>query len=178
MAPLRRSFALLGLTALLCCPPSWAQTAPSPSWSTYRNEAFDFAIDTPGPPPVTVTTTATAVGPMPTLQATIDLGPRGALQITAMDLSQLQISSTVDQLLEGGVQGALNAVGAVKDAETTIAKGTAVGREFTAHNQDAIFKAREYYSQGHIVAIIGVAPAGSDIPADWERAESSLEFLH
>ena len=180
MASLRLSAAVVCLTAMLAgqASPSWSQTSQSTSWTTYRNEAFDFAIDTPDPPEIAVTSTATAAGPMPTLQATLDLGAHGALQITALDVTQLNTSATADRMLEGGVQGALSAVGAAKDYETTITKGSAAGREFVGHDsQGDKFKGRIYYSKGYIVGVTAVSPAGGDTPAEWDRAERSLEFL-
>ncbi len=103
--------------------PSWSQTAPAAAWSTYRNDAFHFIIDTPVPPKIELATSPTVAGPMPVLQGAMDLGARGALQITALDVSQLKTDTTPDAMLEGAVQGALNAASLVKDYEITITKG-------------------------------------------------------
>ena len=158
--------------------PSWAQkNAPPTVWSSYRNEAFHFTIDTPIPPKIEVTTSTSNVGPMPSLQGAMDLGERGALQITAVDVSQLKTAATPEAMLEGGVQGALDNAKLTKDYETTITKGAAIGREFAGHDATSQYRSRIYYLAGHFVAIAAGWTTGTEIPPDWARADSSLRFL-
>ena len=166
------------LAVLLSGSPSWSQkNAPPESWSAYRNDAFHFTLDTPIALQPTVATAATAGGPMPNLQATVDLGDGGALQITAMDFTQVKTSTMPDAIMENSVQGAITAGSLVKDYEIPITKGAAFGHEFVAHNGELKFKGRIYYLRGYIVMIAGGGPVAGDIPAAWTRMESSLKFL-
>jgi hypothetical protein len=173
---LRTNVALAaGLTLLgaMASPAARAETA----WTPYSNAAFRFSLDIPAPPEVTTSTEKTEAGPMPTLQGTITLDAANALQITALDVSQLSPDPGADALLEGGAKGALKATDSTLDEEKTIAVNGAVGRVIVFHNATVKFKTQLLYFNKSVIGITGVGVLGADITPAFDRMTASLRFL-
>jgi hypothetical protein len=166
----------IAFTAALALAGAGRATADS-AWSAYSNPAFHFSLDTPQPPSITTNTEKTDGGPMPTLQATVELDVDNALQITALDVSQIKPDPGADALLEGGVQGALKATDSTLDEQKSIMLGGIVGRVATYHSASVKFKTQLLYFNKSIVGITAAGQLSAPITPAFDQMAASVKFL-
>jgi hypothetical protein len=155
-----------------------AALAQSAAWRTYSNADFHFSVDVPGETKEQLTNTPSAGGQMPTLFVAVDLGDRGALLVLAADMNSLNTAATPDELLEGGVKGALTNTKATLDSETSFTlPGGVVGRDVVSHTDATKFRYHVMYANKRVIGALGAGPLATGVPAEYDRFAASLKPL-
>jgi len=165
---------IAAVAILACAAAAQAQTG----WLTFHNQPFAISIETPGDPRVTQSTTATSSGSAPTLAGVIDLGDRGALLFTVGDFSALNNSPDPNVVLEGSVKGSVEAAHAILDSEQSVTVLGQPGRDIVVHSDQFRGRERIVYTHHRLYAVIGVGPASTGVPVEYDRFMSSLAFDH
>jgi hypothetical protein len=146
-------------------------------WKTYSYPELGFAIDLPAAPTVQKMSIPTAIGPAPTTMVLVDEGQKGALILAASDYTGLNQAGDDDQVLEACVKGETGSLGGATSDQKITVEGHAA-REVTFQNTEKgiVARSRVVRIGMRLYQLIGVGVAGSDVPADFARAEQSLTF--
>ncbi len=178
---MRKLFFSLAVIAFLV---TACSSAPA-EWKTYSSTGGNFSVLAPD-----------------TLQETTQSVPSGSINVD-MHLFTLQKGSEVfmllyadypadliqaadaDTLLEGGVSGALNSMGATLVNKSDIKLADAPGKEFVGDipagktlASGGQFKARAYLVQARLYAMIVAAPKGQDATADADKFLNSFKLIN
>jgi hypothetical protein len=149
---------------------------PKQAWKEYSYADEGFAMTAPSQPNLKKQEQATAAGNVETRQYSVDLGSDFAVMMSVNDFPNAKDVSA-KTLLEGGVNGSIQATKSKKISEKDIELQQVPGIEFEAEGDAFHMRGRYYWAKGRLFSFLAVAPLGTPIPDSAVRVFDSLKFL-
>jgi hypothetical protein len=150
------------------------------TWSKYPYPALGFTVEFPAAPAVQTMQQPTPLGAIPVTVVAVDLGARGAVMVSHADYGAVAPNAQLDpaKALDGAVDGSAANIHATITSRQEISVEGHPAREFTARAdaQGYLLKSRVVLVGKHLYQVLGVGPAASGVPAEYERTAASLSF--
>jgi len=109
-------------------------------------------------------------------QYSVDLGGDTGVLMSVSDFKDAE-NVTAKTLLEGAVNGSVQATKAKKTSQKDIELQQTPGIEFEADSDAYHFLGRYYWAKGRLFALLAIAPLNTPFPADAGRVLDSLKFV-
>lgn len=150
--------------------------AAKPDWKEYSYSDEGFAMTVPAQPALTKEQQATETGNIEVREYTVDLAENVEILMSVSDFVNSN-HATPKAILEGAVNGGLEAAKAKKTSEKDIELEQVPGIEFEADTEAYKMMGRYYWKNNRLFALLAIAPLGAPMPADALRALDSLKFV-
>ena len=147
-----------------------------PDWKEYSYSDDGFAMTVPAEPALTKEQQSTEAGNIEVREYTVDLAENVEILMSVSDFANTNHAAP-KAILEGAVNGGLQAAKAKKTSEKDIEMAQAPGIEFEADTDAYQMMGRYYWKDNRLFALLAIAPLGAPMPADALRALDSLKFV-
>jgi len=150
--------------------------AAKPAWKVYSYPDDGFAMEAPSQPTLEKQRQATASGNIEMRQYSVDLTKESGVLMSVSDFPNANNASS-KAILEGAVNGGIQAAKAKKTYEKDIERQQVPGIEFEGETGPYRLLGRYYWENGRLFALQAVAPMDTPMSADVHRVLDSLKFI-